>query len=84
MIGNNRSSSVTGKYNNMDGGRAGSLIGGGSGGHQNASSANIQPSMEGFGGIVGVSAGGGKNKAPSTVQNQNKKKDDPKGNGMSL
>ena len=35
--------------------------------------------MEGFGGIVGVSTGPkGMGKPPSTVQNGNKKKDDPK------
>ena len=59
----------------------------GAGALASAASQNIQPSLEGFGGIVGVSAaGGGKSKPPPTsVQNQNKKKDDPKGvGGMNL
>ena len=62
----------------------------GAGALSSAASQNIQPSLEGFGGIIGVSAGAkvggtvGSKQPPPSVTNQNKKKDDPKGSGMSL
>ena len=73
FMGNPRSSSVTGKYN--DNAKHGNLFGAGA--LSSAASQAIQPSLDGFGGIVGVSAGT-KSKQSNSVQNQNKKKDDPK------
>ena len=63
---NPRSNSVTGKYSEHTTNRPqGNLMGAGA--LASAASQNIQPSLEGFGGIVGVSAaGGGKSKPPPT------------------
>lgn len=63
---NPRSNSVTGKYN--DNMRQGNLMGAGALSN-NAASSNIQPSFEGFGGIVGVSAGAKQKGGANTTQN---------------
>jgi hypothetical protein len=59
---NQRSNSVTGKY--ADNHKHGNLLGAGA--LTSAASQAIQPSLEGFSGIVGVSAGA-KSKQPSSV-----------------
>ena len=64
VMGNPRSSSVTGKYN--DNAKHGNLFGAGA--LSSAASQAIQPSLDGFGGIVGVSAGT-KSKQSNSVQN---------------
>lgn len=67
---NPRSSSVTGKYSEASGGyKHGNLLGAGALSSA-ANSSNIQPSLEGFGGIVGVSAGGGKGAMSSVGSKQ--------------
>ena len=76
---NPRSNSVTGKYNDGQQTRQqhGNLLGAGA--LSSAASQNIQPSMEGFGGIVGVSAaaaGGQKVNKQQANAVQGKKKDE--------
>ena len=85
---NPRSNSVTGKYSDNVTGQHlqpsrhhGNLLGAGA--LSNAGSQNFQPSMEGFGGIVGVAAAGGpKGNKQQSAASQIKKKDDKGAGGL--
>mmetsp|Transcript_24365 Transcript_24365/g.30238 ORF Transcript_24365/g.30238 Transcript_24365/m.30238 type:complete len:121 (-) Transcript_24365:127-489(-) len=78
---NVRSSSVTGRY--VEANSKASMLGSGALSAAAANS-NISPTMDGFGGIVGISAGGNKGKMPGGPANQMKKGPEIKSGGVNL